>query len=456
MSNFIEFIEKNKESALNELFDFLRIPSISSLSEHSHDVDTCAGWVVESLKKAGISEARKISTKGHPIVYAEWLGAGPGKPTILFYGHYDVQPVDPLNEWKTPPFEPTVIDGKIFGRGTCDDKGQLFTHIKAVEAHLKANGTLPVNVKFIIEGEEEAGSSNLDEFIENNAELLKCDTVVISDTEWFEDGLPSICYSLRGITFFEVTVKGPFQDVHSGTYGGAIDNPVNVLCWMMSNMKDKYGRITVPGFYDDVLNLTADERKGFAKLPYDETKFCHDLGITSVSGEHGYTTIERSWARPTFDINGIFGGFTGEGAKTIIPAQATVKFSMRLVPNQKYDDIIRKTEKYLRWLAPPTVKLEFKALHGGNPVLVPRDSSGVKAAMKALKDSFGKDSVFMRDGGSIPVVNVFSTVLNAPVVLMGLGLPGDNIHGPNEHFSLDNFYGGIKASAIFLEEITKY
>ncbi len=456
MSNFIDFIETNKNSVLYELFDFLKIPSISSLSEHRHDVDACAGWVVESLKNAGLAEARKISTKGHPIVYAEWMGAGAGKPTVLFYGHYDVQPVDPLNEWNTPPFEPTVIDGKVFGRGTCDDKGQLFTHIKAVEAHMKTAGTLPVNVKFIIEGEEEAGSSNLDEFIENNADLLKCDTVVISDTEWFEEGLPSICYSLRGITFFEITVKGPFQDVHSGTYGGAIDNPVNVLCWIMTQMKDRYGRITVPGFYDDVLNLTADERKGFAKLPYDEDKFCRDLGITSVSGEQGYTTIERSWARPTFDINGIFGGFTGEGAKTIIPAQATAKFSMRLVPNQRYDDIIRKTEIYLHRLVPPTVKLEFKALHGGNPVLVPRDSSGVKAAMKALKDSFGKDSVFMRDGGSIPVVNVFSTVLNAPVVLMGLGLPGDNIHGPNEHFSLDNFYGGIRASAIFLNEISNY
>ncbi len=455
MNSFADYIEKNKDNALNELIDFLKIPSVSSLSEHKADVDKCADWVVEALKKAGVSVARKIETKGHPIVYGEWLEAGADKPTVLVYGHYDVQPVDPLNEWNTKPFEPAVVDGWIYGRGTCDDKGQLFTHIKAVEAHLKTAGKLPVNVKFLIEGEEEAGSSNLDEFIENNAELLKCDTVVISDTEWFEDGLPSICYSLRGITYFEVTVKGPFQDLHSGTYGGGIDNPVNVLCWMMAQMRDKYGRVTIPGFYDEVLALTKDERAGFALLPYDEDKYCSDLGVSSVYGEHGYTTLERTWARPSFDINGIFGGFTGEGAKTILPAQATVKFSMRLVPNQNYEDIIRKTEDYILKLAPPTVKVEFKALHGGNPVLVPRDSAGVKAAMKALKEAFGKDSVFMRDGGSIPVVNVFSTVLNAPVVLMGLGLPGDNIHGPNEHFRLENFFGGIKASAIFLNEIAK-
>ena len=453
MDNILNYIEQEKDRYLNELIDFLKIPSISSSPEHTGEVKKCAEWTASKIKEIGIDDVRIIPTAGHPIVFAQWMGAGPDAPTILIYGHYDVQPVDPIDLWDSPPFEPVVKNGKIFGRGTADDKGQLYVHIKAVEAHFKQNGKLPVNVKFIIEGEEEAGSSNLDGFIEENAELLKCDTVIVSDTEWFAEGMPSICYGLRGISFVEITVTGPNRDLHSGTFGGAIDNPINVLCWMVSKLKDNYGRITVPGFYDDVIPLDNEEREGFKKLPYNEKEYCKDLDIEMVNGEIGYTTLERVWGRPSLDLNGIVGGYTGEGAKTVLPSKASAKISMRLVANQNADDIAEKIGNYLKAIAPPTVKLEFKYLHGGSPVLVPRDSKGVKTAIKSMEEAFGKEVVFMREGGSIPIVELFDSVLHAPTVLMGLGLPSDNIHSPNENFGVANYYGGIKASAIFLNEI---
>ncbi len=452
MESVLNYIENNKEKFLNELIEFLKIPSISSQPEHDSDTAEAAAWLVRHFKDIGIENVRIYETEGHPIVYAEWLEAGADAPTVLVYGHYDVQPVDPLDLWDTPPFEPTIKNGKIYGRGTSDDKGQVFMHIKAVEAFMNTTGKLPLNVKFLIEGEEEAGSNHLDDFIKNNTELLKCDTVLVSDTEWFADGLPSICYALRGIAFLEITVTGPNRDLHSGTFGGGVDNPLNVLGWLIAKLKDRYGRITIPGFYDNVLPLTNEEREAFKKLPHDEEEYCRDLGIEQTYGETGYSTLERVWARPSLDLNGIYGGYTGEGAKTILPSYAKAKISMRLVPRQDHAEISQKAVDYLKEICPPTVKLDVEVLHGGNPVLMPIDSKSIKVAMESLRDAFGTEPVFMREGGSIPIVGVFDEVLHAPTVLMGMGLPGDNIHSPNESFSIDNFYGGIKAAAYFLNK----
>ncbi len=452
MNEVLNYIENNKQKFLDELIAFLKIPSISSVPANDKDTAAAANWMVDNFKSLGIDNVRLYETEGHPIVYAEWLEAGVNAPTILVYGHYDVQPVDPLDLWDTPPFEPTIKNGKIYGRGTSDDKGQVFMHVKAAEAFLKTGGKLPLNVKFLIEGEEEAGSNHLDDFIKNNTDLLKCDTVLVSDTEWFADGMPSICYSLRGITFIEVTVTGPNRDLHSGTFGGGVDNPLNVLSWLVSQLKDRYGRIAIPGFYDDVLPLTQTERDAFKKLPFDEKEYCKDLDIEQTYGEAGYTTLERVWARPSLDLNGIYGGYTGEGAKTILPTKATAKISMRLVPHQDSDDIAKKITDYLNEICPPTVKITVDVLHGGNPVMMPIDSKSIKVAMSALEAAFGKESVFMREGGSIPIVGVFDEVLHAPTVLMGMGLPGDNIHSPNESFSVENFFGGIKAVAFFMDK----
>ena len=450
MKDVLKFIDGNRDKYLNELFAFLQIPSISSVEDNNADTKRCAEWLVDHIKQTGVNDVKIHETEGHPIVFAQNLEAGPDAPTVMVYGHYDVQPVDPLDLWDSPPFEPVIKNGKIYGRGTADDKGQLFMHIKAVEAFMKTKTKLPVNIKFLIEGEEEAGSNHLDEFIEKNKDLLKCDTVLVSDTEWFADGMPSICYSLRGITFIEITLTGPNRDLHSGTFGGGVDNPINALCWLVSSLKDRYGRVTIPGFYDEVLNLTKEERDGFKKLPFDEEEYCKDLSVDQTWGESGYSTIERVWARPTLDLNGIYGGYTGEGAKTVLPSKATAKISMRLVPHQKHEVIAEKVVKHLKKICPPTMKMEIKVLHGGNPVLMPIDSQGIKIAMSALKEAFGTEAVFMREGGSIPIVGTFSEVLNAPTVLMGMGLPGDNIHSPNESFSVENFFGGIKASALFI------
>ncbi len=455
MNNLISFIEKNKEKHLEELFEFLRIPSISSVPDNALHVRECALWLLENIKNSGIEDCRIFETEGHPIVYGQWLGAGDSAPTVLIYGHYDVQPVDPIELWKTKPFEPSIRNGKIYARGSSDDKGQVFTHIKAIESHLSTFGRLPINIKLLIEGEEECGSNHLEDFIKDNKELLRCDTVLVSDTEWFAEGLPSICYSLRGISYIEVFVTGPNRDLHSGTFGGAVDNPIFVLANMIAKLKDEYGRIQIPGFYDDVLELTIEEREGFKKLPFSEKEYCDDLEVDGVNGEFGYTTLERTWARPSLDINGFNGGYIGEGAKTVLPSTASAKISMRLVPHQNYYDISEKITKYLMSIAPPTVKVKVNTLHGGNPVLVPRDSCGVKAAMLALESAFGTKPVFMREGGSIPIVSTFLSELESPTVLMGLGLPSDNIHSPNESFAIDNFYGGIKSSAIFFDEYSK-
>ncbi len=453
MQKIIDYIDSHEKEYLDELMEFLRIPSVSSQPDHKDDMAKCADWLIAKIKTAGIEDVKLIETPGHPIVFAEWNGAGPGAKTVLIYGHYDVQPVDPVELWDSGPFEPIIKDGKIFARGSADDKGQVYTHIKALEAFMKINGTLPVNVKLLIEGEEEAAESHLDEFIKNNADLLKCDVAVVSDTEWFAAGLPSICYGLRGISLAEVKVTGPNRDLHSGSFGGAVDNPIEVLANMIARLKDEYGRIQVPGFYNDVLELTNEERNDYENLPFDIKEYCKDLDIHSVNGEHGYSTLERTWARPTLDYNGIFGGYTGEGSKTVLPSHATAKISMRLVPNQKAEDIAAKIESHLKTIAPPTVKVEVSAFAGGNPVLVPRDSIAVKAAIVAFKKAFGKDPVFMREGGSIPIVELFDTVLNVPTALLGLGLPSDNIHSPNENFAVENYLGGIKAAGYFFSEI---
>lgn len=453
MEKVLHYIEEGKDRFLRELVEFLEIPSISSVADNDQDTARCADWVAANFKAIGMQNVEVISTPGHPVVYADWLNAGADKPTVLIYGHYDVQPIDPIEKWDFDPFKPIVKDGKIWGRGTADDKGQVFTHIKAIEALLVINKELPCNVKFIIEGEEECGSSNLDTFIMNNAQKLKCDYVIVSDTEWFADGLPTICYGLRGICYTEVTVTGPNRDLHSGSFGGAVDNPINVLSWMISQLTDKYGRITIPGIYDDVVELTQIERDAFAALPYNEAKYKADLGVELINGEAGFTTLERTWARPSLDVNGIWGGYIKEGAKTVIPSTASAKISMRLVPHQNSKEVAKKLENYLKIIAPKSVKVDFKYLHGGEPVLVEMDSHPVKACAKAFEKAFGVAPVYMREGGSIAIVALFGSVLKAPTVLMGLGLPGDNIHSPNENYSIDNFYGGIRTSVYFLNEI---
>lgn len=455
MEAVFNYIEKQKQWFQTELMEFLGIPSISSVPAHKPDMVRCATWLADHIRNIGFNDIKIVPTEGHSIILGKWNGAGKEAPTVLIYGHYDVQPVDPLDLWQSPPFSPVIHDGKIWARGSADDKGQLFCHLKAIESYFKTNTLLPCNIILLFEGEEECGSNNLDRFIIENAKDLQCDTVLISDTEWFAPGMPSICYALRGISYFEVTVTGPNRDLHSGSYGGSVDNPLNVLCSMVAGLKDSYGRITIPGFYDKVKNLEMQERLEFLRLPHNEAAYCKDLGIAGVKGEYGYTTLERIWARPTLDLNGIYGGYTGEGAKTILPTKATAKISTRLVPHQTHDEIAEKFVRHIMSIAPPTVKVDVKVLHGGNPVLVPMNSKGVKAAKNAYMKAFDTEPVYMREGGSIPIVELFDKVLKAPVVLMGFGLPDDNVHSPNESFSIDNFFGGIKTSAIFMNEFSK-
>lgn len=455
MSSVVKYIETNHAKHIEELKDFLRIPSISTDPERKADVLKCAEWVAAHAREIGLENVQIFPTKGHPVVYAEHLHAGKDAPTVLFYGHYDVQPVDPLRLWTNPPFEPTVRDGKIFARGAVDDKGQVFMQLKSLEAHLKTNGKLPVNVKVLIEGEEEIGSVNLEEFLRTHAQMLAADTVLISDTAMFADEVPSLCYGLRGLAYMEMTVTGPNRDLHSGVFGGAVANPGNALASIIAKLTDEYGRITIPGFYDDVLPLTAEERKQYAELPFDEAAYCKDLNIPATDGEFGYNTLEKTSARPTLDVNGMWGGFSGEGAKTVLPSKFSAKVSMRLVPNQDPEDIAEKFEAYVRKIAPPTVHVEVTHLHGGKPAITPIDSKGVKAALRAIEGAFGKKPFLTREGGSIPIVLLFQNILNAPVVLMGMGLNTENLHSPDEHFTLKNFYRGIIASALFYDEFVK-
>ncbi len=454
MDNVIDFININRERYLEELKSFLAIPSISALPQHAGDVKRCADWCSDEMRRIGLQNVRLVATPGNPVVYGDWLGA-PGAPTILFYGHYDVQPVDPLELWESPPFEATVRDGEIYARGSADDKGQVFMHFKAVEAHMKQNQRLPVNMRFVLEGEEEVGSANLDDFIRAHKDELQADVVVISDSPMFARGVPSICYGLRGLVYFQIDLRGSSTDLHSGSFGGAVVNPAYVLSQMIAQMKDRGGRVRIPGFYDDVVPLQEEERKAWASLPFNEKKFKKDFGVPKLSGETGYTTLERTWARPTFEVNGLLSGFTGEGAKTVLPAVAMAKVSMRLVPNQRPDKIAELFEAHVRDITPKTVELKITRMHGGKPWMTAYDNPFVQAAGRAIEKGFGRKPVFTREGGSIPVVSTFQEELGLPSVLFGVGLPDENAHAPNEKLDVDNFHGGIISSAILYEEISK-
>ena len=454
MDNVIDFINVNRDKHLEELKALLAIPSISALPQHAGDVKRCAEWCADEMRRIGLQNVRLIDTPGNPVVYGDWLGAE-GAPTILFYGHYDVQPVDPLELWESPPFDATIRDGEIYARGSADDKGQVFMHMKAVEAHLKQNGRLPVNMKFILEGEEEVGSVNLDDFIRAHKSELAADVVVISDSPMFARGVPSICYGLRGLAYFQIDLRGSSTDLHSGSFGGAVANPAIVLSQMLAQMKDRGGRIKIPGFYDDVVPLTDTERQAWASLPFNEKKYKKDFGIPKVYGESDYTTLERTWARPTFEVNGLLSGFTGEGAKTVLPAVAMAKVSMRLVPNQDPDKIAQLFDAYVRDIAPKTVEVKVTRMHGGKPWTTSYDNPYVQAAGRAIEKGFGQKPVFTREGGSIPVVSTFQEELGLPSVLFGVGLPDENAHAPNEKLDVANFHNGIIASAILYEEIAK-
>src|SRR6478736_4722438 len=454
MDKILDFINTSRDRYVDELKSYLAIPSISALPQHAADVRACAEWTKAEMERIGLQNVRLIETPGHPVVYGDWLGAE-GAPTILFYGHYDVQPVDPLELWESPPFEATVRDGELYARGSADDKGQIFMHFKAIEAHLKQNGRLPVNIRIILEGEEEVGSANLDDFIKAHKAELGADVVVISDSPMFDRGVPSICYGLRGLAYFQIDLRGTKSDLHSGSFGGAVANPAMVLAQVLAQMKDRGGRIKIPGFYDDVVPLQEEERKAWASLPFNEKKYKKDFGVPKLFGESGYTTLERTWARPTFEVNGLLSGFTGEGAKTVLPAIAMAKVSMRLVPNQSPDTIARLFEEYVKKVTPKTVELKVTRMHGGKPWMTSYDNPFVQAAARAIEKGFGQKPVLTREGGSIPVVSTFQEVLGLPSVLFGVGLPDENAHAPNEKLDVGNFQGGIIAAAYLYDEISR-
>lgn len=447
MNAWKDYLETNKERFLNELLELLRIPSISARSENKNDMITCAEAVKQSLLAAGADRAELHETAGHPVVYAEKFTA-PGNPTVLVYGHYDVQPADPLNLWNSPPFEPVIKDGKIFARGACDDKGQFYMHVKALEMMTKTN-SLPVNLKFIIEGEEEIGSPNLAKFVQANKELLKADVVLISDTAMISLENPSMDIGVRGLSYIEVEVTGPNRDLHSGVYGGAVANPITILAKMIASAHDENNHITIPGFYDDVVESSKQERKQLAEAPFDKNEYKNDLGIKKVWGEKGYTTMERTGIRPTLEVNGIWGGYTGEGAKTVLPAKAYAKISARLVPNQSSEDITKKLIEYFEESAPDSVTVTAKEHHGGEPYMTPLDSPAYKAASKAIKTTLGKEPVPVRGGGSIPICALFEEALGTKIVFLGFGLDSDNLHSPNEKFDILNFYKGIETIPYF-------
>ncbi len=446
----LSYLESHRQNHVDQLCEFLRIPSISSVSAHNEDTKRAAAFVSNELKELGL-EVEVIDLGGHPLVYAQ-TEIRPDRKTLLFYGHYDVQPVDPLDLWDSPPFEPVIKDGIIYARGSSDDKGQVYTHIKALEAYVREGVELPVNVKFIIEGEEEAGGESIYKYTEANPEKLSCDAVIVSDTTLYNETTPGICYSLKGLAYMEITVRGPGMDLHSGSYGGTVQNPGNALAEIIARLKDKDGRCLVPGFYDDVLELDQDERDGFADLGYTDEILCQETGAPAAFGEKGFTTLERMWARPTCDVNGIACGYGGEGAKTIIPSTGLAKVSMRLVPNQDPEKIAASFQAYVKKIAPAGLHVEVTNHHNAAPVLVPRKSDMVQAGMAALGQGFGAKPVFIREGGSIPVVGTFQDCLKSPVLLLGYGLNTDNIHSPNEKFNLDNFWRGIRTSAILMDE----
>ncbi len=455
MSTSQEYIDQNKDRFVEELFELLRIPSVSTDSSKKDAIRQAANFLLLQFNSMDLNRVELFETPGNPIVYAEHC-PHEDKPTVLIYGHYDVQPSDPDELWDSPPFEPVIKDGNVYARGASDDKGQAYTHVKALESFVKTGQEIPVNVKFILEGEEEIGSPNLVPFIEEHKEMLACDMVLISDTAMFGKDMPSITYGLRGLAYMEVEVVGPNRDLHSGVYGGAVENPLNVLCEMIAKLKDEDGVIQIPGFYDDVIPLTKEEREAAAALPFDEEEYKKSLDIKAVHGEKGYTTLERASARPTLDVNGIWGGYQGEGAKTVLPSKAGAKISMRLVPNQHPKKIAKLFTDYFTSIAPDTVKVTVHDHHGGHPAVTDLSFYGLKAAAKAFEEVYEKEPLFSREGGSIPIVADFKRVLGAESILMGFGLTSDAIHSPNEKFSLKDFHRGIKTSARFLEILAHY
>ncbi|MBN1428060.1 MAG: dipeptidase [Anaerolineae bacterium] len=433
----------NRERQLNQLFEFLRIPSVSALSEHQVDIERATQWLASNMTEAGLEHVEIISTGGNPIVYGDWLGAGPNAQTVLVYGHYDVQPVDPLELWISPPFDPQIRDGEIYARGASDDKGQMFAHIKAVEAMLAGGGKLPVNVKMIFEGEEEVGSPSLEPFVVEHNDLLAATSGLISDGRIVDADTPSLVYALRGMTYMEIRIKGPSRDLHSGSYGGSVHNPAQLVAEIIASMHDRNGTVTIPGFYDNVCPLSTEERQALANVPHSLDQWREETGLDAPWGEEEYTILERTTARPTCEVNGMWGGFQGEGGKTIIPAEAGAKISMRLVPDQDPQEIARLFEAHVRRFIPADYTLEVLEHAHGRPAITPIDSPESKAAARAYQAAWGKSPVFTREGGSIPIVATFQKELGAPVVLMGFGLD-DNVHAPNEHFRLDHFYKGIE------------
>jgi acetylornithine deacetylase/succinyl-diaminopimelate desuccinylase-like protein len=442
-----DYQQKNKDRFLNELLELLRIPSVSARSEHKADMVKCAEAVKKRILEAGADKAEIFPTNGHPIVYGEKI-IDPKKPTVLVYGHYDVQPVEPLNLWDSPPFDPVIKDGKIFARGSCDDKGQFYMHVKALETMVQTN-SLVTNIKFCIEGEEEVGSSNLADFVKGHKDLLKADVILISDTAMLSLENPSIDIGVRGLSYIEVEVTGPNRDLHSGVYGGAVANPITVLAKMIASLHDENNHITIPGFYDDVVVATAEERNKMAAAPYDEAAYKEDLGVKELWGEKGFTTNERTGIRPTLELNGIWGGYTSEGSKTVLPAKAFAKISARLVPNQDSNKITDLLINHLKKIAPTTVEVNATPHHGGEPYMTPIDSKAYRAAAAAIKDTFGKDPIPVRGGGSIPICSLFEQELGIKIVFMGFGLDSDNLHSPNEKFNLDNYYKGIETIPYF-------
>jgi acetylornithine deacetylase/succinyl-diaminopimelate desuccinylase-like protein len=447
-----EFIASQQPRFLEELLEFLRIPSISTLPEHRDDVRRSAAFVADALKAAGLENVEIIETEGHPLVYADWLHAE-GKPTVLCYGHYDVQPPDPLELWKSPPFEPSIRDGNLYARGSADDKGQMYIHVKAMEALMRTQGSLPVNVKFLVEGEEEIGGKSVAKYVAANPEKLKADVALVSDTAMYAPGLPTLCVGLRGLVYTELAVKGPARDLHSGLYGGAAPNPIFALIELLSQAKDAAGRIQIPGFYDDVENAGPVELESWQSLPFNEAEFLsREVGATALTGESEYSVLERVWSRPTLEVHGIAGGFTGAGAKTVIPAEATAKVSFRLVPNQNPEKIVAAFRQFVAERAPAGVTTEVRLLSGGPACMVNPDHPAIRVAASAFEETFERETVFVRSGGSIPIVGDFATHLGIPTILMGFGLPDDGLHSPNEKFAVENYYKGIHTVARFLEK----
>ncbi|HSO57775.1 MAG TPA: dipeptidase [Paenisporosarcina sp.] len=449
------YFETKRDEHLDELKEFLRIPSVSALSDHKSDMQTAAVWLADSLTKAGLENVSIDETKGHPVVYADWLHAE-GKPTILVYGHYDVQPVDPLNLWESEPFDPQIRDNKLFARGASDDKGQVYMHVKAIEALFKTEGSLPVNVKFCIEGEEEIGSPNLPEYVLANTEKLAADIIVISDTGMQGPGKPAVCYGLRGLAGVQIEVKGAKSDLHSGLYGGGVQNSIHALVEVLDSFRDAEGTIQVEGFYDNVVPVTEEERAAYVALEFDEESLKKELGVEELFGEKGYTHLERTWVRPTLEINGVFGGFSGEGIKTVLPAEAGAKITCRLVPNQDPDEIVAKLKAHIEKHKPIGVSVEVTEFDKGKPFITPFDHPAIQAAGRSYEKVYNVPTSYVRGGGSIPIVAAFDEILGLPVVLMGFGLASENFHAPNEHFHLENFDQGLRVIGDYYYEIAQF